>query len=123
MSQPISTGFASTFIQQATGLQALKNGVYVKTLSGALTLDGTIGNIAVFDGGAADRTLTFDTTAIANGVVRVIVNKGSTNSLIVKDSAAVTCLTLAHGDVGFFYHDGIGLRGFQIAAAGVTISS
>ena len=75
-----------------------------ETISAAKSLVEKDSYYQRLDGGLADRDINLP--AEKDGIAYVIMNAGSTNSLVVKDDAGSTIATLAAGDVNTFVCDG-----------------
>lgn len=85
----------TTAIKQLTSLLSLKGGFYSGTLSGALTMDGTYGNIVKLDPGGAHRDVTLPAEEGRSGALFWIVNAAdAAENLVVKDDAANTIVTI-----------------------------
>ena len=104
------TGYGNTSLlrygRQIVLALAGANGVVSSTITGNNTFDLTSAMVSLVNGGAADRNLTADASVEIVGMVKVFKNTGSTNNLLIKNSAASTLVTLAPGDWAVCVHNG-----------------
>ena len=82
------------------------NGVASSTISANPTFDNTSAMVSLVNGGAANRNLTADASCEVVGMVKVFKNTGSTNNLVLQNSAASTIATLLPGDWAVIVHNG-----------------
>ena len=83
----------------------LRDGVDVRTLSGALTLDATSGNYLLLDPGGAGRTVTLPAAASSNGLAFFIANTAdAAETLTISDGATVA--TVGQGQACMVASDG-----------------
>ena len=83
----------------------LRDGVDVRTLSGALTLDATSGNYLLLDPGGAGRTVTLPAAASSNGLAFFIANTAdAAETLTISDGATVA--TVGQGQACMVACDG-----------------
>jgi hypothetical protein len=81
-------------------------GVVSTTISADATFDETSAMVSLVNGGASSRNVSALASCEIVGMVKVFKNTGSTNNLVLKDSAASTLATLAPGDWGVIVHNG-----------------
>lgn len=83
----------------------LRDGVDVRTLSGALTLDATSGNYLLLDPGGAGRTVTLPAAGNSNGLAFFIANTAdAAETLTISDGATVA--TVGQGQACMVACDG-----------------
>jgi len=87
----------------------LLDGVNTVTISATSTITAKSGNILSINGGAANRNVDFTSGATGsekNGALYLVKNAGTTNNLVMRDSAAATVATLAPGQWAIFAYTG-----------------
>lgn len=82
------------------------NGVVSSTISADATFDETSAMVSLINGGASNRNVSALATCEVVGMWKIFKNTGSTNNLVLKDSAAATVATLAPGDWAMIFHNG-----------------
>ena len=98
---------AETTTDEEGKVQGVIGRYYSATLSAALVLDGTYGDVLKLDPGGAARDLTLWPVATRKGVVAFIVNAAdAAETITVKNVGGDTIGSLAQNKSGFFYCDG-----------------
>ncbi len=83
-------------------------GANVQTITGPVTITALHGDIQLINGGASTRVVTLPTVASGakSGMIFVILNTGSTNSLTVNRPTSTLVVTLTAGQSCMVVHDG-----------------
>ena len=82
------------------------NGVVSSTISANTTFDNTSAVVSLVNGGASNYNVSALASCEVVGMVKAFKNTGSTNNLVLKDSAASTIATLLPGDWAVIVHNG-----------------
>lgn len=86
--------------------QAGANGVVSTTISANATFDETSAVVSLINGGASNYNVSALASCEVVGMIKAFKNTGSTNNLVLKDSAASTIATLLPGDWAVIVHNG-----------------
>lgn len=82
----------------------LEGGVNNETVTGNVTLDGKSSLFQMIDGGLVNRNLTLPPEK--DGRMFIILNAGTTNTILVQDDAAAGVITLSPGEMAWIVSDG-----------------
>jgi hypothetical protein len=98
--------------------------VATKTISAAATITANSGHFVSLNGGAANRNVDFVAGSSEQaGMWFFVKNHGSTNNLVIRDSAASTLATLTPGQWAFFAYTGSAWQTFNPATVAAAVTS
>jgi len=95
-------------------------GVVATTISADATFDLTTATVSAVNGGAASRNVTAVAEVEVSGMVKVFINTGTTDNLVIRSSAPATLVTLAPSDWCVISYTG---SAWTVARGAVTSSA